>query len=148
MSFMLCFSFNMFKYLECLCCFLLLHKGVYLQRVCLYDPIELNENNFIIATIIMLINANIVILSAISWREQINFQWDYDDIRFVLDQHAELDLYSASSLKQQSMGKHVAPLGHIILIRLQSQSMPHVEQLARNGSPLRSTCVKFRRPFH
>ena len=30
---------------------------------------------------------------------------------FVLDQQAELDLYSASSLKQ-----HVAPLGHIILI--------------------------------
>ena len=29
---------------------------------------------------------------------------------------AELDLYSASSLKQQSMGSHVAPPGHIILI--------------------------------
>ena len=29
---------------------------------------------------------------------------------------AELDLYSASSLKQQSMGRHVAPPGHIILI--------------------------------
>jgi hypothetical protein len=27
-----------------------------------------------------------------------------------------LDFYSASSLKQQSAGKHVAPLGHIILI--------------------------------
>jgi hypothetical protein len=35
---------------------------------------------------------------------------------FVLDQHAELDFYSASSLKQQSAGRHVAPLGHIILI--------------------------------
>jgi len=35
---------------------------------------------------------------------------------FVLDQHAELDLYSASSLKQQSAGRHVARLGHIILI--------------------------------
>ena len=31
-------------------------------------------------------------------------------------QHAELDFYSASSLKQQSAGRHVAPLGHIILI--------------------------------
>jgi hypothetical protein len=32
--------------------------------------------------------------------------------RFVLDQHAWLDLYSvsSSSLKQQSVGKHVAPL--------------------------------------
>jgi hypothetical protein len=32
-------------------------------------------------------------------------------VRFVLDQHAELDFYSVRSLKQ-----HVAPLGHIILI--------------------------------
>jgi hypothetical protein len=28
--------------------------------------------------------------SAISWQEQVNFQWDDDDICFVLDQHAEL----------------------------------------------------------
>jgi hypothetical protein len=54
--------------------------------------------------------------SAISWREQVNYQWDDDEVRFVLDQHAELDFYSASSLKQQSAGRHVAPLGHIILI--------------------------------
>ena len=53
--------------------------------------------------------------SAISCREQVNFEWD-DDVRFVLDQHAELDLYSASSLKQQSAGRLVAPLWHIILI--------------------------------
>jgi hypothetical protein len=33
-----------------------------------------------------------------------------DEVRFVLDQHAELDLYSASSLKQQSTSRHVAPL--------------------------------------
>jgi hypothetical protein len=37
-------------------------------------------------------------------------------IIIFLDQHAELDFYSARSLKQQSMGRHVAPLGHIILI--------------------------------
>jgi len=43
-------------------------------------------------------------------------RWYDNDIRFVLDQHAELDFYSASSLKQQSVGKHVAPLVHIILI--------------------------------
>ena len=30
--------------------------------------------------------------------------------------HAELDFNSASSLKQQSAGRHVATLGHIILI--------------------------------
>ena len=46
----------------------------------------------------------------------IYFQWDDDEVRFVLDQHAELDFYSASSLKQQSAGRYVAPLGHIILI--------------------------------
>jgi hypothetical protein len=50
------------------------------------------------------------------WREQINFQWDDYEVRFVLDQHAELDFYSDSSLKQQSAGRHVTPLGHIILI--------------------------------
>jgi hypothetical protein len=45
------------------------------------------------------------------------FQWDDDDeVCFVLDQHTELDFYSASSLKQQSEGRHVAPLGHVILI--------------------------------
>jgi hypothetical protein len=31
---------------------------------------------------------------------------------FVLDPHADMDFYSASSLKQQSTGRHVAPLGH------------------------------------
>ena len=52
--------------------------------------------------------------TAISWREQVNFQWDDDEVRFVLDQHAELDFFSASSMKQQSAGIYVAPLGHII----------------------------------
>jgi hypothetical protein len=37
-------------------------------------------------------------------------------LRFVLDHHAEVDFYSASSLKQQSAGKHVTPLEHLILI--------------------------------
>jgi hypothetical protein len=55
-------------------------------------------------------------LSAISWREQVKFQWDDDVVRFVLDQYAELDFYSANSLKQQFAGRHVAPLEHIILI--------------------------------
>ena len=51
--------------------------------------------------------------SAISRREPVIFQWDDDEVRFVLDQHAELDFYSASSLKR---GRHVAPLRHIIRI--------------------------------
>jgi hypothetical protein len=33
-----------------------------------------------------------------------------DEVYFVLDQHAEFDFYSASSLKQQSAGRHVARL--------------------------------------
>ena len=44
------------------------------------------------------------------------FSIDDDEVRLVLDQHAELDFYSASSLKQPSAGRHVAPFGHIILI--------------------------------
>jgi hypothetical protein len=47
---------------------------------------------------------------------QVNFQWDDDEVHFVQDEHAELDFYNASSLKQQSAGRHVAPFGHIILI--------------------------------
>jgi hypothetical protein len=45
--------------------------------------------------------------------------WDDDDVCFVLDQHAQLDFYSASSLKQHSVGRHIAPLGHINLIQSQ-----------------------------
>jgi hypothetical protein len=60
----------------------------------------------------LLFNAN----SATLWWEQVNFQWDNDEVRFVLDQHAELDSYSASSLKQQYTDGHVSPLRHIIMI--------------------------------
>jgi hypothetical protein len=42
--------------------------------------------------------------SAISWQKHVTFLIDYDDddddVRFVLDQHSELDFSSASSLKQ------------------------------------------------
>ena len=59
---------------------------------------------------------NIKINVSLYLREQVNFKWDDDEVHFVLDQHAELDFYSASSLIQQSVCRHVAPLGHIILI--------------------------------
>jgi len=39
-----------------------------------------------------------------------------DYVHFVLGQHAKLNFYSTSSLKQQSATRHVASLGHIILI--------------------------------
>ena len=55
---------------------------------------------------------------------QVLLQWDDDaddGVRFVLDQHAlrKLNFYRASSLKQQSEGRHVSSLGHIILISSQ-----------------------------
>ena len=37
-----------------------------------------------------------------------NFQWDDDEVHFVLDQHARLDFYSASSLKQQQISQLLA----------------------------------------
>ena len=54
--------------------------------------------------------------TAISWREKFNLQSDDDEVRLVPDQHANLNLYSASSLKQQTVDSYVAPLEHIILI--------------------------------
>jgi hypothetical protein len=59
--------------------------------------------------------SNRIIISAIPWWEQVNFQWD-DEVRSVLDQHAYLQCYSASSLKQQFADKDFTPLGHIIMI--------------------------------
>jgi hypothetical protein len=41
------------------------------------------------------------------------FQWNDDEVRFVLDQHAKVDLYRASSLQQQSADRYFAPLGNI-----------------------------------
>jgi hypothetical protein len=52
--------------------------------------------------------------AAISWRKQVD-----DEVRFVLDQHAELEFHSANSLKQQCVDRYVIPLGHIILIQSQ-----------------------------
>ena len=41
-SFMLCFSFNMFKYLECLCCFLFFHKNcIFAYSLSLWSKINL-----------------------------------------------------------------------------------------------------------
>jgi hypothetical protein len=64
------------------------------------------------------------------------FQWDDEDVHFVLDQHALLDFNSASSLKQQSAGRHVAPFGHIILI----PSQPYLFKWHRDGQSCTSIC--------
>ena len=76
------------------------------------------KSHFLISEWVIVVYRQFRNFSAISWREQVNFQWD-DAVRFVLHQRAELDFYSASSQKQQSAGRHVAPLGHIILITSQ-----------------------------
>jgi hypothetical protein len=52
---------------------------------------------------------------------------DDDEVHLFLNQHAEMDFYSASSLTQQSAGKHVAPLGgYIILIPSQPRTVVSV----------------------
>jgi hypothetical protein len=43
-------------------------------------------------------------------------RWDDYDVLFVLYQHSYFDFYSVSPEKQQSTGRHVGPLWHIILI--------------------------------
>ena len=83
-------------------------------------------------------------------------QWhDDDEVWSVLDQRAWLDLYSGSSLKQQSAGKLVAPLRLIILIPSQpvfpltaclaeKQHIPILKTLVwpdRNSNP-RSTALE------
>ena len=40
----------------------------------------------------------------------------FNEVSFVLDQQAQLDFHSATSLKQQSTDRHVTPLGHSIQI--------------------------------
>jgi hypothetical protein len=43
---------------------------------------------------------------------------DGDDVYFVQDEHAYLDFYSAISLKQQSVSRHVILFGHKLLLLL------------------------------
>jgi len=66
----------------------------------------------------LLFSANSAIFQLYHGENKLIFFWDDDDdeVRFVLGKHAKLDFYISSSLKQQSADKHVAPIGHIILI--------------------------------
>ena len=45
--------------------------------------------------------------SAISWLEQVTLKRDDDEVLFVPIQHPKLDFDSASSLNQQSAGRHL-----------------------------------------
>jgi hypothetical protein len=63
--------------------------------------------------------------STILWWVQVNFQWEDGEVRYT-----ELDFfYSASSLKQQSAGRHIASIGHIFLIPSQRSHVKIVHQL-------------------
>ena len=88
----------------------------FMFRICVIIA-ELKFNaSFIWVSEWLLFNANSAIFQLYHGENRSIF----NEIRFVLDQHAELDFHRASSLKQQSAGRHVAPLGHIILIPSQS----------------------------
>ena len=55
-----------------------------------------------------------------SWRQQVKFQQDDDEVCFVRETNTLSWIFnSASSLKQQSADRYVAPSGHIILIPIQ-----------------------------
>jgi len=56
--------------------------------------------------------------SALSWPEQVVYRWDDDDAGFVQDQHAKLE-FKMPVQWNKSASRHVAPLGHIILISIQ-----------------------------
>ena len=64
-------------------------------------------------------------------------------MRFVLDQHAELDFYSASSLKQQPAGRHVAPLRHIIMIPSQPVFALTPQCYVLSGEAANTNCIVF-----
>ena len=40
------------------------------------------------------------IILAILWRKEVNFHWNDDEVRFVLDQHGKLDLYGYNSPRE------------------------------------------------
>jgi len=63
-----------------------------------------------------LFNANSAIFQLYHSENELIFNEMMMRSAFFLDQHAYLYFYSASSLKQQSADRHIAALGHIILI--------------------------------
>ena len=65
----------------------------------------------------LLFNADAANFQLYYGENKLIFNKNNDEVRFVLDLHAEVDFYSDSPLKQRSTGRHVAPLGHIIRIQ-------------------------------
>jgi len=62
---------------------------------------------------------SIFLLQLYHTENKLRFRWDDEYVRIVLEQHAKLDFYSASFLKQQSTDRRAASLGHIILNPIQ-----------------------------
>jgi hypothetical protein len=61
----------------------------------------LKKNLFLVtAAILNSVSERLLFNDNSAIKQQVNFQWNDNEARFVLDQHAELDFYSASSLKQ------------------------------------------------
>ena len=71
---------------------------------CLCSKLGVNER--------LLLNVNSAIFQLYHDENKLIFNEDDDEVRLVQDQHAELDFDSASSLKQQSTGRHIAPRTH------------------------------------
>jgi hypothetical protein len=65
----------------------------------------------------LLFNADAANFQLYYGENKLIFNKNNDEVRFVLDLHAEFDFYSDSPLKQRSTGRHVAPLGYIIRIQ-------------------------------
>jgi hypothetical protein len=70
-------------------------------------------------------------------------RWDDDDGYFVLDQHTELDIYSASSLTQQSAGSRDAPLGYITPILDQPVLAPTSSSCVYSREAANTICIVF-----
>ena len=47
----------------------------------------------------LLFNANSAIVQVYHGENKVNFQWDDDEVRFVLDQYAKLDFYSETTVR-------------------------------------------------
>ena len=64
----------------------------------------------------VLLSANSAIFQLYHGENKLIFNEMMISSALFLDQHTELDFYSDSSLKQKSVDRYVAPLGHIIVI--------------------------------
>jgi len=51
--------------------------------------------------------------------------WDDNDVSFVLDQNELLAVFSASTLKQWSVVRNVAPLGHNVVLNSSNSIFAH-----------------------